>query len=77
MLEDMVANFFTNSTIPGDKFREAIKYKITRGYMLLLNQKKLMKIFMQDILAKGKTYSYTIINRYERSIIRKSIFISL
>lgn len=62
---DMVANFFTNSTIPGDKFREAINTRLPEDVSIIKSE-EVDEDFHARYSSKGKTYSYTIINRYER-----------
>ncbi len=62
---DMVANFFTNSTIPGDKFREAINTRLPDDVSIIKSE-EVQEDFHARYSSKGKTYSYTIINRYER-----------
>ena len=61
----MVANFFTNSTIPGDKFREAINARLPEDVSIIKSE-EVDENFHARYSSKGKTYSYTIINRYER-----------
>lgn len=62
---DMVANFFTNSTIPGEKFREAINTRLPEDVSIIKSE-EVEEYFHARYSSKGKTYSYTIINRYER-----------
>lgn len=62
---EMVANFFTNSTIPGDKFREAINTRLPKDVSIVKSE-EVAEEFHARYSSKGKTYSYTIINRYER-----------
>jgi len=62
---EMVANFFTNSTIPGDKFREAINTKLPEDVSVIKSE-EVDKDFHARYSSTGKTYSYTIVNRYER-----------
>ncbi len=61
----LVANFFTNSTIPGDKFREAINARLPEDVSIVKSEEVSLE-FHARYSSKGKTYSYTIINRYER-----------
>lgn len=61
----MVANFFTNSTIPADKFREAINARLPEDVSIIKSE-EVDENFHARYSSKGKTYSYTIINRYER-----------
>lgn len=62
---EMVANFFTNSTIPGDKFREALNTRLPEDVSIIKSEEVDEK-FHARYSSKGKTYSYTIVNRYER-----------
>ncbi|EKQ52167.1 MULTISPECIES: tRNA pseudouridine(38-40) synthase TruA [unclassified Clostridium] len=62
---EMVANFFTSSTIPGDKFREAINTKLPKDVSIIKSE-EVSEDFHARYSSKGKTYSYTIVNRYER-----------
>lgn len=62
---EMVANFFTNSTIPGEKFREAINTRLPEDVSIIKSE-EVDENFHARYSSKGKTYSYTIINRYER-----------
>lgn len=61
----MVANFFTDSTIPGDKFREAINTRLPEDVSIIKSE-EVRDDFHARYSSKGKTYSYTIVNRYER-----------
>lgn len=61
----MVANFFTDSTIPGDKFREAINTRLPEDVSIIKSE-EVREDFHARYSSKGKTYSYTIVNRYER-----------
>lgn len=61
----MVANFFTNSTIPGDKFREAINVRLPEDVSIVKSE-EVAEDFHARYSSCGKTYSYTIVNRYER-----------
>lgn len=63
--KEMVANFFTNSTIPGEKFREAINTRLPEDVSIIKSE-EVDEDFHARYSSKGKTYSYTIINRYER-----------
>lgn len=62
---EMVANFFTSSTIPGDRFREAINTRLPEDVSIVKSE-DVDKDFHARYSSKGKTYSYTIVNRYER-----------
>ncbi|SFC82297.1 tRNA pseudouridine(38-40) synthase TruA [Clostridium uliginosum] len=60
-----VANFFTNSKIPGNKFREAINTKLPDDVAIIKSEEVDMD-FHARYSSKGKRYSYTIVNRYEK-----------
>ncbi|WP_297422565.1 tRNA pseudouridine(38-40) synthase TruA [Clostridium sp.] len=62
---EMVANFFTSSTIPGDRFREAINTRLPKDVSIIKSE-EVSEDFHARYSSKGKTYSYTIVNRYER-----------
>ena len=62
---EMVANFFTNSTIPGEKFREALNTRLPHDVSIIKSE-EVDEEFHARYSSIGKTYSYTIINRYER-----------
>lgn len=57
-----IANFKTNSTIPADKFREAINHKLPEDIVIIKSEEVDIN-FHSRYDAKGKTYSYSIINR--------------
>lgn len=57
-----VANFFTNATIPGDKFKYAINNKLPED-IVIINSEEVSEDFHARYSCKGKTYSYTILNR--------------
>lgn len=57
-----VANFKTNSKIPGDKFREAINHKLPED-IIILESLEVDEGFHSRYDSKGKTYSYSILNR--------------
>lgn len=61
----MVANFKTNSTVPSIKFREAINSKLPDDIGIILSEEVGME-FHSRYSSNGKTYCYTIINRYEK-----------
>jgi tRNA pseudouridine38-40 synthase len=62
---EMVANFFTNSTIPGEKFREALNTRLPNDVSIIKSE-EVDDSFHARYSSKGKTYSYTIVNREER-----------
>jgi tRNA pseudouridine38-40 synthase len=57
-----VANFKTNSTIPGMKFREAINYRLPDD-IVIIKSEEVDAEFHSRYNAKGKTYSSSIVNR--------------
>lgn len=61
----MVANFYTNSSVPSDKFREAINTKLPDDIGIVLSE-EVEKGFHARYNSKGKTYRYSIVNRYEK-----------
>lgn len=56
-----VANFKTNSTIPGKRFREAINTKLPDDIVILESSEE-KEEFHARYDSKGKTYTYTILN---------------
>ncbi|MBE6050755.1 MAG: tRNA pseudouridine(38-40) synthase TruA [Clostridium sp.] len=66
----MVANFKTNSSIPPERFREAVNRKLPDD-IAILSSEEVEEDFHARYSSKGKTYSYTIINRYEKVAIGK------
>ena len=69
----MVANFNTNSRIPSDRFREAINTKLPDDIAIIKSQ-EVSEEFHSRYCSKGKTYSYTIKNRYEKASIGRDYF---
>lgn len=66
-----VANFKTNSTIPSERFREALNSKLP-GDIVVLKSEEVPDNFHARYSSKGKTYCYTILNRYEPSAIGRN-----
>lgn len=56
-----VANFKTNATIPGSKFRDAINNKLPDDIVILESSEEDLE-FHARYNSKGKTYTYTILN---------------
>lgn len=56
-----VANFKTNSTIPGNKFRDAINTRLPDDIVVLLSE-EVSNEFHSRYDSKGKTYTYSILN---------------
>jgi len=67
----MVCNFSTNSSIPGERFREAINIQLPDD-IAIIKSEEVGENFHARYSSKGKTYSYTIINRYENVAIGKN-----
>lgn len=67
----MVANFNTNSTIPAEKFRDAINTKLPDDIAIVKSEEVALD-FHPRYCCLGKTYSYTIINRVEKVALRKN-----
>lgn len=65
-----VANFKTNSKIPSEKFREAINYRLPDD-IVILKSEEVEEGFHSRYSARGKTYSYSILNRDVHSAIGK------
>jgi tRNA pseudouridine38-40 synthase len=57
-----IANFKTNSNIPSNKFREALNYRLPDDIVILKSEEVPLE-FHSRYSAKGKTYSYSILNR--------------
>ena len=69
-----IANFKTESTIPSNKFREALNYRLPED-IVILKSEEVSDDFHSRYSAKGKTYSYSIINRDIPSAIYRNYFI--
>lgn len=61
----MVANFYTDSSIPSDRFREAINTKLPDDIGIIFSE-EVEESFHARYNSKGKTYRYSIVNRYEK-----------
>ena len=66
-----VANFKTNSKIPSEKYREAINHKLPKD-IVILNSEEVDEEFHARYNARGKTYSYSILNRDVPSAINRN-----
>jgi tRNA pseudouridine38-40 synthase len=66
-----VANFFTNSTIPDFKFREALNSKLPEDIVILQSEEVNMD-FHSRYSCIGKQYSYTILNRVQPSALERN-----
>lgn len=60
--EGFVANFFTNSKIPGEKFKYAINSRLPSD-IIVLSSEEAEENFHARYSSKGKTYYYKILNR--------------
>ncbi|MBP1889999.1 tRNA pseudouridine38-40 synthase [Clostridium moniliforme] len=61
----MVANFLTDSSVPPERFREAINTKLPDD-IAIIKSEEVPEEFHARYNSKGKTYSYTINNRIEK-----------
>ena len=61
----MAANFKTNSSIPPERFREAVNRNLPDD-IAIIKSEEVNEDFHARYNSKGKTYSYTICNRYEK-----------
>ncbi|WP_066889884.1 tRNA pseudouridine(38-40) synthase TruA [Clostridium nigeriense] len=66
-----IANFKTNSKIPAEKFREAINHKLPDD-IVILKSEMVEDDFHSRYNARGKTYSYSILNRDVTSAIDRN-----
>ncbi|MGL4991789.1 MAG: tRNA pseudouridine(38-40) synthase TruA [Sarcina sp.] len=66
-----VCNFHTTSTIPSERFRDAINTKLPRD-VIILESEEINEKFHARYMSKGKTYSYTIFNRREAPTIGRN-----
>ena len=67
----MVANFKTESTIPPEKFKNAINSKLPEDIAIISSEEVSIE-YHSRYYSKGKTYSYTIINRDEKVILGRN-----
>jgi tRNA pseudouridine38-40 synthase len=66
-----VGNFYSNSRIPEDKFKDAINSKLPEDIVVLASN-EVDSNFHSRYHCKGKTYSYTILNRRDPKAIGKN-----
>ncbi|MDV4152441.1 tRNA pseudouridine(38-40) synthase TruA [Clostridium sp. AL.422] len=66
-----IANFKTNNKIPANKYREAINHKLPED-IVILKSEEVNEEFHARYNARGKTYSYSILNRDVPSAIDRS-----
>ncbi|MGL5614863.1 MAG: tRNA pseudouridine(38-40) synthase TruA [Sarcina sp.] len=66
-----IANFKTNSRIPSIKFKDAINTKLP-GDVVIIDSEEVTEDFHARYCSKGKTYCYTILNRYEPSALERN-----
>lgn len=57
-----IANFYTASRVPDEKFKPAINSKLPED-IVILDSRQVEEEFHSRYNCKGKTYSYTILNR--------------
>lgn len=69
----MVCNFSTNSTIPGERFREAVNRRLPED-IVIIKSEEVEEDFHARYSSKGKTYSYTIINKHQKIAIGKNFY---
>lgn len=60
--KEFIANFYTNSTIPGDKFIYALNNKLPDD-VVIIKSEETDEAFHSRFDSQGKTYCYTILNR--------------
>ncbi len=66
-----VGNFFTESKIPIDRFRDVLNGKLPKD-IVIRESKEVSMDFHARFCSKGKTYSYTVLNRMQRSAIGRN-----
>lgn len=66
-----VANFYTESKIPDNKFMKAINSKLPCDVVIIDSEAAELK-FHSRYDSKGKTYSYTILNRPQKSALMRN-----
>jgi len=69
----MVCNFNTGSTIPAERFREAVNRRLPDD-IVIIKSEEVGEDFHARYSSKGKTYSYTIINRHQKIAIGKNFY---
>lgn len=67
----MVANFYTESRVPSERFREAINTKLPDDISIIKSE-EVEEGFHARYNSQGKTYSYLIINREEKVALYKN-----
>ncbi|QAA30856.1 tRNA pseudouridine(38-40) synthase TruA [Clostridium manihotivorum] len=68
-----VANFITNSTIPGEKFKDAINTRLPEDILITFSE-EVSDDFHARYSSKGKMYSYTIRNNSMPTVIGRNYF---
>ncbi|SHJ49126.1 tRNA pseudouridine38-40 synthase [Clostridium amylolyticum] len=66
-----VANFKTNSTIPPEKFKDALNTKLPSDIVVKFSEEVDLN-FHSRYACKGKTYKYTILNQEQRSALLRN-----
>ncbi len=67
----MVANFYTDSNVPPERFREAINTKLPDD-IAIIKSEEVPEEFHSRYDSKGKTYCYTLLNREEKVALYKN-----
>lgn len=71
--EEYVANFYTESTIPGDKFVHALNNKLPKD-ICINSSKEVPMDFHARYHCKKKTYCYTILNKDVPDVFRRNYY---
>lgn len=66
-----VGNFFTNSKIPSNKFRDVLNSRLPED-VVILHSEEVESSFNSRFDSKGKTYTYTILNTLQRPALGRS-----
>lgn len=66
-----VGNFLTDSNIPSDRFRDILNSKLPQD-IVIIKSEEVQLDFNARFHSKGKTYSYTILNRQQRPAINRN-----
>lgn len=66
-----VGNFFTSSNIPSEKFKDVLNGRLPND-IVIQESKEVAMDFHSRYCSKGKTYSYTVLNRPQRSAIGRN-----
>ncbi|MGL5634343.1 MAG: tRNA pseudouridine(38-40) synthase TruA [Sarcina sp.] len=66
-----ISNFYTNSNIPGERFKDALNTKLPED-LVALESEEVEENFHARYMSTGKTYCYTILNRREPSALHRN-----